>query len=221
MKKNILFTALAGVLLFISVSAMAQPHHHRGHGPAGRGQPQQITSYNGSVSEWSYNDDFVYDGLYLKTGESTLLVKFPPHLGQQIRSLGNSITVNGVLRYTPEGRQELKMVSISGKGRTIYDQKPVPHTTLPKEVFVNGSGKVSQIQINKKGDACGYILDNGVALRIPPHAILQLSEMVQVGSAIDYTGVEKELKDGQVQAQKYKIVRCQTISVNGAQYMVK
>lgn len=224
MRKNIIFSILIGILSFVSVSAlMAQPkpHPRHGHGPGGNSQLNQVATYSGSVTEWTYNDDFVYDGLYLKTGETTLFVKFPPHLGQQIRSLENNISVNGVLRYTPEGRQELKMTSVSANGKTIYDQKPAPRTVPQQESFITGNAKVKQMQINKRGEACGYILDNGVVLRIPPHIALQLSQMVQVGSMIGYTGIEKELKDGQEQAQNYKIVRSQTISVNGTKYMVK
>jgi len=224
MKKSILTSILAAILLFLSVSAlMAQPkpHPRHGHGPGGNNQLEQVAAYSGSVTEWTYNDDFVYDGLYLRTGETTLFVKFPPHLGQQIRSLGNDMSVNGVLRYTREGRQEVKMVSAVAKGQTVYDQKPAPLALPQQGSFITGNAKVNQIQINKRGEACGYILDNGVVLRIPPHIALQLSQMVQVGSTIGYTGIEKELKDGHVQAHNYKIVRSQTISVNGTQYMVK
>lgn len=46
-------------------------------------------------------------------------------------------------------------------------------------------------------------------------------QLVKAGSVIGYTGVEKTLKEGQVQVSNYKIVRCQTISVNGTQYMIK
>lgn len=222
MRKNIIFLTLIGILSFVSVSTlMAQPHAARVHGPAEKGQLKQVATYSGIVTEWTYNDDFVYDGLYLKTGETTLFVKFPPHLAQQIRSVGNNISVNGVLRYTPEGRQELKMTSVTANGQTVYDQKPAPRTLPQQESFITGNAKVKQMQINKRGEACGYILDNGVVLRIPPHIALQLSQMVQVGYMVGYTGIEKELKDGHLQAKNYKIVRSQTISVNGTQYMVK
>lgn len=222
MEKRVLLSLLMGVFSFVLVSTLiAQPHPRHRNGPGGKKQPEQISTFSGSITEWTYNDDFVYDGLYLKTGETVLFVKFPSHLGQQIRSLGSNISVNGVLKYAPEGIRELKIVSISGKGQTVYDQKPAPRNVPQQEVFITGNAKVYQMQRNKKGETSGYILDNGVVLRIPPHVVYQLSQMVQVGSAIGYTGIEKELKDGQVQAKDYKIVRCQTISVNGTQYMVR
>lgn len=187
--------------------------------PAGR--IEQVTTVNGAVTEWTYNDDFEYDGLYLNTGSATLFVKFPPHLGQQVRALGKNLSVSGVLRYNPEGVQELKMVSMSGNGQTVYDQPPIPGAAPIQEQYVNGEGKVSQMQINKRGDVVGYILENGVILRIPPHIARQFPQIVQTGSVIGYTGFEKVLKTGHVRAYNYKIIRCQTISINGTQYLVR
>jgi len=217
--KKILYLFFTGILLFSSpLFIKAQPHTHKKHGK----QLEQVTTVEGTVSEWTYNDDFTYDGLYLITKDNTsVFVKFPPHLGEQVRALGNTLSVNGVFRYNKEGRQELKMVSIHGNGQTVYDRKPAPNTNPPQENFINGSAKVEQSQINKKGEVCGYILNNGAILRIPPHIAVQLSQMVQAGSVIGYTGLVKELKQGHVQAKNYKIIRCQTISVNGTQYMVK
>jgi len=220
--KGIICSIMPGIFSFIFISPLMSQHHaHHGHRPTQKKQFEQVATYSGSVTEWTYNDDFVYDGLYLKTSEMNLFVKFPAHLGQQIRSLGNTIIVKGTLRYSPEGQKEMKMISISAKQQTIYDEKPAPRTSKQQEVYVNGNAIINHIQMNKKGDICGYILDNGIILRIAPHLALQLSQIIQIGSKIGYTGIEKELKDGQIQAQKYKIVRCQTISANDTQYMMK
>ncbi|MDR2039894.1 MAG: hypothetical protein LBQ60_18385 [Bacteroidales bacterium] len=215
MKKFVMLSMLVAILMGLLVQLQAQP------APKGPGRGlEQVATISGKVSEWTYNDDFIYDGLYLQTDQEKIFVKFPPHLGTQMRSAGEKLIVNGVFRYTPEGKQELKMVSIEGNGWTVYDQKPLPHTPS-RETSINGTAKVSQLQLNKRGDVSGYILENGTILRIPPHVAAQLSQMVQTGSEIGYTGVEKTLKDGEVQVQNYKIVRCQTISINGTQYLVK
>ena len=97
----------------------------------------------------------------------------------------------------------------------------IPNPKPTQDQFVNGKGKVNQLLLNKKGEVQGYILNNGVLLRIPPHIARQLSQMVQIDATIGYTGFEKSLKPGHVQAVGYKIVRSQTISVNGTQYMVR
>ena len=113
------------------------------------------------------------------------------------------------------------MTSMSGNGQVVYDQKPTPDYNYIQEPFINGSGRVAQIQINKRGDVVGYILDNNTILRIPPHIARQLSQIVQIGSVIGYSGIEKSLKAGHVRAFNYKIIRCQSISVNGTQYIVR
>ena len=205
---------LAIFFVGLAVSVSAQPEHHNG-------QLQQVITISGTVAEWTYNDDFEYDGLYLNTGNANILIKFPPHLAQQILALGNRLNVSGELRQNPEGLQELKMNSMSGNGQTIYDQKPVSKPASTQEPFVNGEGKVKQTQINKKGETVGYILENGVIIRIPPHIARQLSQIVQTGATMGYTGFQKSLNPGHVQAFDYKIIRVQTISVNGTQYMIR
>ena len=208
--------AILGICLMgLTISASAQPGRHKG------GNLQQVTTISGTIAEWTYNDDFEYDGLYLNTGSASVFVKFPPHLAQQVRDLGKNLTVNGVFHFNREGVQELKMTSMSGNGQTVYDQKPMRNEVYVQEPFVNSEGKVKQLQINKKGDTVGYILENSILVRIPPRSAFQLSQMVQIGSVIGYTGVEKTLKSGHVRASDYKIIRCQTISVNGTQYMVR
>ena len=154
--KNVI---LVVVLMGLTMSVSAQKKQ--------KGQLEQVTTISGSIADWTYNDDFEYDGLYLNTGNAKVFVKFPAHLGQQIRALGNNLSVSGVFKFNREGVQELKMVSMSGKGQTVYDQKPMRNTVSVQETFVNGEGKVSQIQVNKKGVVSGYILDNKVVLRIP------------------------------------------------------
>ena len=196
------------------VSASAQPGSHNG-------QLQQVTTVSGTVAEWTYNDDFEYDGLYLYSDDTKSLVKFPPHLAQQVRSLGNQLTVSGEIRKNPKGVQELKMTSISGNGQTVNDQKPVPRTTPVQEPFVHGEGKISQVQINAKGDVHGYILADSIILRIPPHTAKQLSQLIRKGAETGYTGIEKALNPGHVRAFDYKIIHVQTISINGTQYMVR
>jgi len=208
--KKIIFT-ICFIVLIVYVSAQ----------PGRKDQIKETTTFNGTIEEWVYNDDFEYDGLYLRVENSKILVKFPPHLAQQTRALGNRISVNGVLGYNREGIQELKMTSISGNGQVVYDQKPTPDYNYTTELFVNDKGRVEKIQINKRGDVVGYVLNNNIVLRIPPHIARQLSQLVQIGSVIEYSGIEKALKAGHVRAFNYKIIRCQSISVNGTQYLVR
>ena len=172
---------------------------------------------------WSANDDYVYDGFYMLNGRDSLLVKFPPHLGNTITKaagVGSSITVNGVENTSPAGQKEIRMVSITANGNTITNTPPA-NSTPPVETVVNGSGKVSNIQTNREGKVSGFMLDNNTILRIPPHVSEQLANLVQQGSSLTYTGNKKAANSNEAVAANYTIIRCTTLTVNGKQYLVQ
>ena len=209
--KNVI---LAICIVGLAVSASAKPGKHRS-------QFQQVTTISGTIAEWTYNDDFEYDGLYLNTGGESVFVKFPAHLAEQVQALSNNLSVSGYFHFTRHGEQEFKMISITGNGQTVYEQKPMRQYNYVQEPYINGEGRVTQVQLSKSGNVHGYILDNGVILRASPRSSCQLAQMIQVGSVIGYSGIEKVLKQGHVRASNNKIVHGQTISVNGNQYVVR
>lgn len=193
------------------------------HPPRGE-QLQPVSQFQGRVVKISVNDDYVYDGFYMLTGSDSVLVKFPPHLGSQITSSiknGSSVTVNGVMNYSPFGEKEIKMVSINANGQTIYDAPPAATPIAVSEKFINGSGTISNTQTDREGRINGFILNDNAILRIPPDVIYQLSVTAKTGATIDYTGTLKQLQTGEVAAGNYKIVHCNTIKINGQQYLVR
>lgn len=185
---------------------------------------QPVSQFQGSVVKMSTNDDYVYDGFYMLNGSDSLLVKFPPHLGNQIAPLvknGANVTVSGTLNYPSFGGKEIRMVSLTANGNTIYDAPPSRAPVLPAETFVKGSGKISATQTDREGRLNGFILDNKTILHIPPQVAAQIDAMAKTGAGIDYTGMQKTAKQGEVMAADYTIVHCNTITVNGQQYAVE
>jgi len=170
------------------------------------------------------NDDYIYDGFYLQTAQDSMLVKFPGHLGVQITSLvkaGSTVTVNGTLDYPPFGGKEIRMVSLTVNGQTVYDTPPATPATAPADNFVNGNGKVVGTQIDREGRMNGLLLDNSTVLRIPPGIAGQLTGLAKDGSRIGYSGMEKMPRAGEVVVGDMKIVHCNTISINGQQFLVR
>jgi hypothetical protein len=197
-------------------------------GPGGPGAPgaalQPVAAFQGRVTRLSANDDYVYDGFYLQTSEDSMLVKFPVHLGAQITSLvkvGGTVTVNGTLENPPLGGKEVRMVSLSIKGQTIYDSPPAAPATPPADNFVNGNGKVVGTQMDREGRMNGLLLDNRTILRIPPGTAGQLAGLAKDGSQVGYSGMQKTPQAGEVAAGDIKIVHCNTISINGQQFLVR
>ena len=216
--KNII---LASLLVGLAVSASAQPGGNRERQTTQPNQSRQLTTVVGTVAEWTYNDDFEFDGLLLNTGRENVIVKFRPHLAQQIKTLGNNLTVRGIFHTNRGGVEELRAESMSGNGQTVVAQSPNRNNARVRDPLVNGEGKVSQMQLCARNNIIGYILDNGIVLRLSIHSTQRLSQMVKVGTVIEYSGVEFTLRPGHVRAYDYKIVRCQTISIDGTQYMVR
>lgn len=200
-------------------------------GPGGPGmappppmrQLQQVSQFQGRVVRMNVNDDYVYDGFYMLNGSNSLLVKFPPHLGNQIVPVvkkSANVTVSGTLNYPPFGGKELRMVSLTAGGQTIYNAPPAIVSVPPVETFVNGSGKISGTPTDREGRVNGFKLDNTTILRVPPDVAYQLTTLSQNGATVAYTGMQKQVQPGEVASANYKIIHCNTITINGQQYMV-
>lgn len=230
MKNTILAVLITASAITNSVNAQLPAPKEPPHGPHQKaprmhdGGLQQVTTVQGSVVKMAANDDFVYDGFYLLSGSDSILVKFPSHMGAQITAAvktGSTVSVNGVLHYPPFGGKEMRMVSVTANGQTIADVMPATAPTPVVESTVTGNGKITSLQTGREGRVKGFILDGKTILKVPPHIAEQLGAMAQTGAAIAYTGTKKASKTGEVSTGNYSIIHCQTITVNGQQYLVR
>ena len=176
---------------------------------------------SGTITEWTHNDDFLYVGFYLQSNDGSYYVKFPPHMAKDVYSCEKNVTVQGTLKYSPEGVREINMNSIEGNGLVVNHIPPTRPTKVPFADIVSGKGTAVQLQQNKKGDLAGYVLDNNILLRVPPHIARRLTQLIQEKTVLEYTGVVKTLKEGEMSKGDYTIIHCQTITVNGTQYLIK
>ncbi len=221
MKSNKLVTAATAILMTISSASYAQP------GPKperGMKALQQVSVFTGKVGEWVNNDNYVYDGFYLQTGSEKLLVKFPPHMGRQLLAVlknGSNINVNGVQVFSPMGEKEIRMISVTSGGQIINDAPPVEPITPLVEELITSSSRIKELQKNKQGEVNGFILDNMVILRLPPHVAMQLSQLAVPNASISYTGIKKSIHNGEATAANYTIIHCNTITINNTQYLTR
>jgi len=214
------------------LSGPAGPGKH--HGRAGADHPDRrrprsaglisLTTVTGTVGQLLANDDFVFDGFMINTGSGTpMLVKFAPHLGQQVQKAiksGSNVRVTGHTETRPEGDVQLTLTSLTVGTSTIVDTPPVaPTPTTP--TLVTATGKVADYRLDRSGRVNGLVLDNKVVVRVPPHAAYQLTNVATKGSTITVQGYPKVLRDGQVQLEKTDILRASILTINGQQYLVR
>ncbi|RFM30916.1 hypothetical protein DXN04_31795 [Chitinophaga silvisoli] len=150
-------------------------------------------------------------------------MKFPPHLGATLKEglkSGAKATVTGTMNLAPTGQKEISMLSVSTGGKTFSDTG-VSSVAPAQETFISGSGKITSLQLNRENMLAGLLIDNNTVLRIPPLSAMQLASSLQVGSAVAFTGMKRALNAGEALQGNYTLVHCQTITVNGHQYLAQ
>lgn len=212
------------------------PGRHRGpnHQPGpDRLNPRQfhrgltsLTTLSGTVSQWSTNDDDILDGFsFTSSTNSSIAVKFPTHLGQQIQKSvkpGSSISVTGFTETTREGESRFRMTSLTAGKTTIVDTPPAAPTTPPSApTLTTVTGKIADYRLGRDGRVNGMVLDDKTIIRIPPHVAYQLTNLAKKGSTITVQGYAKPLREGQVQLDKTTILNASVLSINGQQYLIR
>ena len=179
----------------------------------------KVSAFTGTIVKWHSNVDYIYNAFDLKVGDEVYYVGFPTTLGSKIRSIGDNVTVNGTIK---KEANKIHLVSIKGKGEMIYakntdDATPI---VLPDE-FKSGKGKMTGQMINEWGKPIGIMVDDNIFLKMPLQAAEQLGIMLEYNAIVEYTGMVKNLKKGEVADKSNIVIHCHTITINGTQYLVR
>ena len=152
--------------------------------------PDRLPVIRGALDRFLLNGHGLIDGLLLDDG---MEVHTPPHLSAAIEKAlkpGASIEVRGVAL-----RDVDLVVAVAidpPRGKRIMDEGPGKGHDKPK-VADDGSrwsyeGTVERLLHGPKGNVHGVLLDDGVIVRIPPHAADALSKHLVVGRGIGVEG---------------------------------
>jgi len=195
-----------------------------GPGPR-KGGAQALTNFSGTLTEYTAaNDDQVYDAFTLKTSASTETVRFPRHLAQALMAAakaGSQVTVSGFRDTDPEGRPALHLVSLTSGGQTVRDTPPVRPATPPTEETTTVRGTVQRLAQDPRGRTNAVVISDGTIVRLSPDATAQLAEKLKAGAAIAATGTLRAPVAGEVAAKPVRVVRAQTITLDGVQFLVR
>jgi len=198
-------------------------------GPAGKGprggRVQALTDFSGTLTEYTAaNDDQVYDGFGLKTASGTETVRFPRHLGQRLMAAakaGSPVTVTGFRDTDPQGRPALHLVSIVAGGQTLTDTPPARPSTPPTEETATVRGTVRSLSPGPNGRPAALVLSDGTVLHLPPAATEQLADKLKTGATVEATGFLRAAHEGEVAARPVRVVRAQTLTLDGVKFLVQ
>jgi len=194
-----------------------------GPGPH-QGGAQALTDYRGTLTEYLAGDDQVYDAFTLKTSSGSETVRFPRHLGQRLMAAakaGNTVTVTGFRDTDPQGRVALHLVSVTAGSQIISNTPPTPPTTPPTEESTTAQGIVQRLAQDPHGRTNALVLNNGTIVHISPDAAAQLSEKLKVGATVAASGTLRPTVPGEVTAKPVRVVRAQTLTLDGVQFLVR
>lgn len=158
--------------------------------------PDFLPEITGQVDCFILNPKGDLDGLVL---DGDRLVHFPPHLSARVAALvqpGDTLRVHGV---RPRGAGMVAAIRlITADGQTIVDDGPeagkaerhsgkhAESEPLRGPATVKGSVRLSLFAPN--GELRGALLDDGTALRLPPHEVERVARYLQPGVTIRASG---------------------------------
>ena len=195
-------TALAVVATVLHAPAgwLAAPAHakkHKGPGFAAETFLNAAPVATGAVRRFLINPHGEVDALLLADGT---VVKFPPHMGQELTTavkVNDTVSVRG---YREAG-DTVKAFVITNEAskQQVVERPPVPNIAkMPKHLRfatlsrLKVTGKVDRQMRAKKGEVNGVLLEDGTVVRFPPHAAFDFAALLQPGQTIAVEGLGSE-----------------------------
>ncbi|QXV63758.1 hypothetical protein INP83_11630 [Mucilaginibacter sp. 21P] len=185
---------------------------------------QKLSALSGSFVKPVANDRAEYSAFFLKTSNGEVLVKFPPHLGEQLikgKQTGEPLKVTGFYRTTPENKQEFQLVNAEVNGRLITDNPPQAPRELstPQQRVLNAT--IQSLRYNPNKDINGFVLSSGEVINFPPHVGQQLAAQLKTGEKVTVSGFAEPKRPGVVYSENLNFFKAQTIALGGQAYLVR
>lgn len=181
LKTKLLFSAAILASGLAAAGAMAQSVPP---GPFGAYDLSQLPETKGIVKQFKPSPRGSVDGLILQDGTE---VNFPPHLGTQVVFAikpGDAISIRGLrARMTP--LIDAASIRNEATGATIVDTDPGPRPDLSNTIV---TGTIAQLLHGKQGEVNGALLADGTIVRLPPHEIMRLGDLITVGKSLAVAG---------------------------------
>ncbi|MEJ8320253.1 hypothetical protein, partial [Pseudomonas oryzihabitans] len=159
----------------------------------------QIPTQQGQLKQFLLNPRGDIDGLILADGTE---VNTPPHLSEQLAATfkpGDSINVAGLRAASLPLVQAVSLTNVQ-TGKTVTDEgpdrvagrrppaPPAPPAPGTERDGDSLQGQIVQLLHGPRGDVNGALLQDGTALRLPPHEALRLQALLKPGQTVAVRG---------------------------------
>lgn len=144
----------------------------------------QLPETKGVVKQFTLSPRGDVDGFIMQDGTE---VNFPPHLGTQIvfaLKPGDAVSIRGLrARMTP--LVDAAVIRNEATGATVTDTGPGPRPDASATLL---SGTITQLLHGKRGEVNGALLEDGTIVRLPPHEVARLGDVLTAGKPISVSG---------------------------------
>lgn len=156
----------------------------------------QIPTQQGQLKQFLLNPRGDIDGLILADGTE---VNTPPHLSEQLAATfkpGDNINVAGLRAASLPLVQAVSLTNVQ-TGKTVTDEgpdrvggrrPPAPPAPGAERDGDSLQGQIVQLLHGPRGDVNGALLQDGTALRLPPHEALRLQALLKTGQNVAVRG---------------------------------
>ncbi|WP_414444725.1 hypothetical protein [Burkholderia sp. 22PA0106] len=161
--------------------------------PGRPGASDAPATAQGVVARFLINPDGEVDSLLTRDGT---LVRFPPHLGEQLVSMvrpGDDVRIGG--SRDAGGALTAQRITDLRSGRQLVDQPPLPGNPPPPPDLhgaalsrLDAQGQVAHVTTTPRGEPDGVILADGTVIRMTPPIAQQFPALVQTGATVSAQG---------------------------------
>jgi hypothetical protein len=195
------------VTVFIASTIMAgmslDPAHAQ---PVVPGLPSSMNAeVTGPVTQYLLNHHGDVDGLLLEDGTQ---VHFPPHMERDLLAVAKPHDIVQAQGYRGEGGPvvDASVITNTQTGQSVAQREPSwrdrpvlpPHVRDLALTERHAEGTIRTLLYGSRGEMNGAVLDDGTIVRIPPHAITQVDNLLQAGRSIQAVGYGTENEYGRV-----------------------
>ena len=149
---------------------------------------------------------------------------FSPNMGKKLRRKLKENTIlfiTGAEVTLASGDKVIRLVSFTDEDGNIHNTPTAAITREKVGRVMRGKSKINELQKNNQGKDEGFVLDNQIILRMPLENIEKMKKIALIGATVSYSGEKQKLSSGEAAQMDYTVIYCNTMTINGKEYLTR